>query len=111
MIQTILLKTLKYLGTHNYVMPNITLSIPDDIYEKMKEYSEVKWSEVARKAIVDYIKKLEETKTEITTQELLKELGDDFKKILSELSIEKAVKGYKKMRDAEWKRTSTIQAN
>jgi len=92
-------------------MPNITLSIPDEIYRKMKKYSEIKWSEVVRKAIVDYLKKLEESKTEISTKELLEELSDDFKKCLDELDFEKALEGYKKMRDGEWKRISTIQTN
>ncbi len=92
-------------------MPNITLSIPDEIYRKMKKYSEIKWSEVVRKAIVDYLKKLEESKTEISTKELLEELSNDFKKCLDELDFEKALEGYKKMRDAEWKRISTIQTN
>ena len=92
-------------------MPNITLSIPDEIYRKMKKYSEIKWSEVVRKAIIDYLKKLEESRTEISTRELLKELGNDFKKSLDELDFEKVIEGYKKMRDAEWKRISTIRAN
>ncbi|ADB58204.1 hypothetical protein [Archaeoglobus profundus] len=92
-------------------MPNITLSISDDIYKKMKKYSEIKWSEVVRKAIVDYLKKLEESRMEISTKDLLKELGNDFKKSLDELELEKAIEGYKKMRDTEWKRISTIQAN
>ncbi len=92
-------------------MPNITLSIPDNIYKKMKKYSEIRWSEVVRKAIVDYLKKLEEVRTEISTKELLKELGDDFKKSLDDLELEKAIECYKKMRDAEWRRTSTIQAS
>jgi hypothetical protein len=34
-------------------MANITLSVPDNIHEKMKHFSEVKWSEVARKAIIE----------------------------------------------------------
>ncbi len=46
---------------------------------------------------------------EITTKDLLEELGDDFKKTLSELSFEKAAKGYRKMRDAEWIRVFMIQ--
>jgi len=92
-------------------MANITLSLPDDIYKKMKKYSEIKWSEVARKAIVDYIKKLEGSKANTTTEELLDDLGDDFKRCLDELELKKAVEGYKKMRDAEWKRTSMTQVN
>jgi len=92
-------------------MPNITLSIPEDIYRKMKKYREIKWSEVVRKAIVDYLKKLEENRIEVSTKELLDELGNDFKKSLDELDFEKAIEGYEKMRGAEWKRISTIRVN
>ena len=41
-------------------MTNITLSIEDSVYEEMKEYSEIKWSEFIRKAIK---KRLEELKS------------------------------------------------
>ena len=92
-------------------MANITLAIPNDIYIKMKKYKEIRWSEVVRRAIVEYIKKLEEGGFELTTRELLEELGEDFRKSLNELSFEKAVEGYEKMRDAEWRRTSTTQVS
>ena len=36
-------------------MGNITLSIPEDVHKEMRHFSEVKWSEVARKAIVERI--------------------------------------------------------
>lgn len=39
-------------------MPNITLNLPDDIYHIMKQHGEIKWSEIARRAISDYAKKL-----------------------------------------------------
>jgi len=39
-------------------MPNITLSVPDDIYFVIKQHGEIKWSEIARRAISDYAKKL-----------------------------------------------------
>jgi hypothetical protein len=90
-------------------MTNITLSIPNEVHFKMKIHKEIRWSEVVRRAITDYIGKLEEKGSEITTKDLLEELGDDFKKNLSKLSFEKAEKEYKKMRDAEWKRVSSIQ--
>jgi hypothetical protein len=92
-------------------MTNITLSIPNEVHFKMKTHKEIRWSEVVRRAITDYIGKLEEKGSEISTKDLLEELGDDFKKNLSELSFEKAEKGYKKMRDAEWKRVSSIQTD
>jgi hypothetical protein len=90
-------------------MTNITLSIPNEVHLKMKMHKEIRWSEVVRRAIIDYIGKLEEKGSEITTKDLLEELGDDFRKNLNDLSFEKAEKEYKKMRDAEWKRVSSIQ--
>jgi len=39
-------------------MPNMTLSIPEDIYYIVKSHKEIRWSEIARKAIADYAKKL-----------------------------------------------------
>ena len=37
----------------------MTLSLPDKLHEEMKKYSEIRWSEVARQAI---IKKLNDLK-------------------------------------------------
>lgn len=38
-------------------MANITLSVPDALYEEMKRHPEIRWSEVARQALA---KKLED---------------------------------------------------
>ena len=40
-------------------MANMTLSIPDELYKKMKALSEIKWSEIARKAIEQRVADLE----------------------------------------------------
>ncbi len=40
-------------------MVNMTLAIPDDLNGIMKKHSEIKWSEVARKAIAEKVKLLE----------------------------------------------------
>ena len=85
-------------------MPNITLSIPREIYERMKKHKEVKWSEVARKAIVEYLEKLEEDKLEISSKELLKMLGEDFIRDVESIPDEKFEEYYEKAREAEWKR-------
>ena len=37
----------------------MTLSIPNDVHHEMKSFSEVKWSEVARKAIVEKLETLQ----------------------------------------------------
>ena len=39
-------------------MGNMTLSIPDTVQEEMKHFSEIKWSEVARKAIIERLETL-----------------------------------------------------
>ena len=41
-------------------MATITLSIPDETRKEMKKHSEIKWGEIARKAI---IKRIEDLKT------------------------------------------------
>ena len=52
-------ETLKYVPPHNYsCMANITLSVPDNVRKEMKEFSEIKWSEVARKAIISKLETL-----------------------------------------------------
>ena len=40
-------------------MPNITLAIPEDLHTKMKEHSEIRWTEVVRKSISEKIEDLE----------------------------------------------------
>ena len=36
-------------------MPNITLAIPEDLHTKMKDHSEIRWSEVVRKSIANKV--------------------------------------------------------
>lgn len=40
-------------------MVNMTFAIPDEVHAKMKMRSDVRWSEVARRAIVERIEDLE----------------------------------------------------
>ncbi len=40
-------------------MVNMTLSIPDDLYAAMRKHSEIKWSEVARKAFERKVRTLD----------------------------------------------------
>jgi len=39
----------------------MTLSIPEQLYRKLKERSEINWSDIARHAFEDYLAKLEFT--------------------------------------------------
>ncbi len=50
-------------------MTNITLSIDDETYEKMKQFSEIKWSSFVRELISKRIKELESIKSNIYADE------------------------------------------
>ena len=65
-------------------MPNITLSIPEEIYKKMKKMSDIKWSEIARRAIEERINDLETlnriaSKSKFTDKDI-EELSEKIKK-------------------------------
>jgi len=40
-------------------MPNMTLSLPEQLHKKMKQHPELKWSDVARQAFEKRLKDLE----------------------------------------------------
>lgn len=48
-----------YLRKGDLSMTNMTLSLPTELHKKMKQFSEVRWSEVARKAIQKRVEDLE----------------------------------------------------
>jgi len=67
------LKNLKFWKIFN--MANITLAIPDELHKKMKQLSEIRWSEVARRAIEQRVNDLEvmnkiASKSKITDKEI-----------------------------------------
>ncbi len=66
-------------------MTNITLSIEDSVYDRMKKHSDIKWSEYVRKIIkkrLDQLEKLEKIPadslfTMLASQEVLKKDWDN----------------------------------
>ena len=36
-------------------MPNVTLSVPEKLYKIMREHKEIRWSEIVRRALWDYV--------------------------------------------------------
>lgn len=40
-------------------MPNITLTIPNELHNIVKKHNEINWSEIARRAMITQAKKLE----------------------------------------------------
>ena len=66
-------------------MGNITLSVPENIHKEMRQFSEVKWSEVARKAIIEKIEALRLAESLIKKSKLTEKDVEEFsKKIKSE---------------------------
>jgi hypothetical protein len=91
-------------------MANITLSVPEEVYRRMKRRRDVKWSEVAREALVVRLDRLEWpvgfSRSCSDLAKLIAKSGVN----LNEVSVDEAIRYYKKMRELEWRRTSTIQA-
>ena len=90
-------------------MPNITLSLPEELYKKMKKYPEIKWSVVIRKYLEEYIRKLEyaeEARTEEILQDL-KPLEKELREISDEAAISFAIGAVRK----RWRRSSTTQVS
>ena len=54
-------------------MGNITLAIPDDLQKRMKKHSEIRWSEVLRKAIQKKIDDLELMERLVSNSKLTKQ--------------------------------------
>ncbi|MCX6701515.1 MAG: hypothetical protein NTV68_16605 [Methanomicrobiales archaeon] len=54
----------------------MTLSLPEDIYKIVKTHKEIRWSEIARRAIEDYAKKVTllnamTAESELTEEEIM----------------------------------------
>jgi len=93
-------------------MTNMTISIPTELYEKMKRHAEVKWSEVVRKSIADYINKIEIVeKGGVVPSSKLAIMLKDSNLDIADITVDKATKQYGKGRKMEWKRLSTTQTS
>ena len=82
-------------------MTNITISIPQELCEKMKKHAEVKWSEVVRKSIADYINKMEKINGGVVPSSILVAMLKDSNLELSNITLENATEHYEKNRDTE----------
>jgi len=51
-----------------WLKANLTVSLPEDEYERIKKHTEIKWGGVARKAIIWYLNELEKMKDNASDQ-------------------------------------------
>ena len=63
-------------------MSNITLAIPEALHAEMKQFSEVRWSEVARRAIAEEVEKRKMIEKIAKKSKLTKKDVEEFSKIL-----------------------------
>jgi len=59
-------------------VPNLTVSLPEDLRRRMKTHPEIRWSEVVRRAIEEYLDRLESVEEEpvAALAERMRELED-----------------------------------
>ena len=100
-----------YVSSQLSLMPNITLALPEEIYRKMKRRRDVKWSEVARRAIVERLERVERPVGFYASTSELRDMIERSGVKLEKISIEEAIRHYRKVRELEWRRISTIPAN
>jgi len=86
-------------------MAHLTLSVPKELYEEMRKHPEIKWSEVARTAISEYLSNLEATST---SAEVLQMLSPESRMNLTNISPADARKFYSEMAKKEWKRLKSL---
>lgn len=92
-------------------MVNITISIPDELNKKMKRHSEVRWSEVVRKALANYVDNLEIHESGVVSAEALSRKLKEKCTDVSTIDLDKAIEFYEQGRKLERKRLSMIQAS
>ena len=90
-------------------MPNITFSVSEDLYKRMKKFSEIKWSTLYRQIIERYLEKLENPNVEKITELRERVIKKGFS--MDNIPFDKVVEIYKKMRQLEWERTYSIQTD
>jgi len=66
---------------------NVTFAVPEELHEIMRRHPEIKWSEIARKAMWEYARKLE-LMERVVSESRLSENGvlDLDKKVKAEVS-------------------------
>ncbi len=65
-------------------MTNLTLSVPEDLYEEMKKHPEIRWSEVARQALAKKLDDLRRLDALLSGRRITDEDVDDIAKSVKE---------------------------
>jgi hypothetical protein len=86
-------------------MVHMTLNIPKDLHDRMKSHPEIKWSEVVRRSISEYLIELAD---QVDGQELAKLLKNGIRQTIEELSEEEIRDKYGQAVRVEWDRMKSL---
>jgi hypothetical protein len=98
----------KYLNKYSYIyflMVHMTLNIPKDLHDRMKRYPEIKWSEVARRSIAEYLVEIADS---IDGGELAKLLKAETLEAIKSLDKEEIGEMYREAVRLEWERMKSL---
>ena len=70
-------------------MVNMTLAIPEELHNKMKHFDDIKWSEVARKAIIDRLETLKMAERIAHKSKLTQKDVEEFSKKIKSLATKR----------------------
>lgn len=83
----------------------MTLNIPKDLHDRMKRHPEIKWSEVARWSIAEYLVELADS---IDGGELAKLLKAETLEAIKSLDKEEIGEMYREAVRLEWERMKSL---
>ncbi|MHA1356728.1 MAG: hypothetical protein ACTSRC_01300 [Candidatus Helarchaeota archaeon] len=89
-------------------MTNITFSVDIELHKKMKAHPEIKWSEILRRAIIEFLRKIEEP-DQISVEKLREQLDNDILYKIDNLNINREIEFYEKTRKMELKRLEHLK--
>jgi hypothetical protein len=89
-------------------MTNITFSVDDDIHKKMKEHPEIKWTEILRQSIINYLKNVEEIDV-ISIKDFRERLDPELLQKVEELEEQEEILFYEEAKKMEQERLNRLQ--
>lgn len=88
-------------------MTNITFSVNNDLHKKMKAHPEIKWTEILRQSLVNYLKKLEEIDV-LPIKDFRERLDPELLKQINELDEHEEILFYQKAKKMEEERMNRL---
>ncbi len=89
-------------------MTIITFSVDDELHKKMKDHPEIKWTEILRQSIINYIKKVEEIDV-LSIKDFKKRLDPEILKNVEELNNQDEIFFCNEVKKLEEERLERLQ--